>query len=220
MRVLVYNVRGFRVGPSRVADAVRDLRPDVAFITECGTTWQLRKFSRALSMDARHGSLLPIARRARNAILVRPPLSVVRAEAHLFANSVRFHPRGAFSAEVAADPKRFTAIAVHLGLSKGERTRHAAELVSIATTSVHPVLIGGDLNEHPTGPAAVAIATFGRDAWTGKDGGGTFPAEDPVARIDYLFTSKDVEIRGAFVPREAAIAEVSDHLPLVVDLAL
>ncbi len=220
MRVLVYNVRGFRSGPSNVADAVRDLRPDLAFITECGTTWRLRRFSRAIGMSARHGSLLPLARRARNAILVREPLSVASFKARLFADPKRFHPRGALFAEVAIGERLVTAIVVHLGLSREERTRHAHELVSIATTSAGTVLIGGDLNEPPTGPASTAIATVARDAWAGPDEGATFPAGNPVARIDYLFASKDVEIRGAVIPHGPALKAASDHLPLVVDLVL
>jgi len=222
VRILVYNVRGFRAGPARVAETVRHLRPDVALITECGTTRTLRSFSEALGMNAHHGSLLPIVRRARNAILVREPLSVGRSEVHLFTHPARFHPRGAFAAVVTGGGGTFTAIAVHLGLSGEERRRHSQELMGVVQDLRRPVLVGGDLNERPTGAAAVAIARVGQDAWplAGAGEGATFPAADPSTRIDYLFTSEDVEIEAAFVPREAGMAEASDHLPLVVDLVI
>ena len=222
MRVIVYNVKGFRAGASNVADAVRDLRPDIAFITECGTARQLRKFSSALGMSAHHGSLLPIARRARNAILVREPLAVAREVAHLFGDPARLHPRGAFVAEVMVSHRRFAAIVVHLGLSGEERLRHTTELVRLIGTLEPPVLIGGDLNERPEGQAAVGMGSVGADVWAhaGSGDGATFPAEEPAARIDYLFASGDVDVDAAFVPREAVLKRVSDHLPLVADLAL
>jgi len=222
VRILVYNVRGFRAGPAHVAETVRQLRPDVAFIAECATAGKLQEFAEALGMSAHHGSLLPIARRARNAVLVREPFSVERSEAHLFTNPARFHPRGAFVAVVTGEGQTFTAIAVHLGLSGEERLRHAGELMGVVRHLVRPVLVGGDLNERPAGSAAVLIAGVGQDAWTlaGTGAGATFPAADPSARIDYLFTSEDVQIEAAFVPSEAGVEAASDHLPLAVDLVL
>ena len=179
--------------------------------------------ARPADVTKSYPSLLPVARRARNALLVRPPVAVGSARMRLFAKSTRFHPRGALVAEVTTgDARRFTAIVVHLGLSGEERVRHAKELLSLTAIRSRPFLLGGDLNENPGGPAATTIASVARDVWTGAGvgEGATFPSNDPAARIDYLFASEDVGIRNALVPREAALKEASDHLPLVVDLAL
>jgi endonuclease/exonuclease/phosphatase family metal-dependent hydrolase len=85
-----------------------------------------------------------------------------------------------------------------------------------------PIVIGGDLNEFPDGPAARILAGLGWDAWTriGFSTGETYPASDPSARIDYLFTSREVRVERAMVPKSAMIRTASDHLPVVVDLDL
>ena len=222
VRVLVYNVKGFRHGVDRVAAAVARHAPDLAFIQECGSSRRLRNFSHAMGMDAASTSLWPLLRQVRNAVLVRPPWRVVSWRLHQLDRSQRFYPRGALIAVVGRSGYRVSGFSVHLGLTPGERIRHARELTDLASAVREPVLIGGDLNENPDRRAATWVADRFWDAWatagTGK--GETFPSTDPTARIDYLFASEHFDIKAAGVLRTSETREASDHLPLFVDLEL
>ena len=220
LRVLVYNVRGFRAGAERVAAAVTESGPDLAMVQECGSGRRLRGFARAMGMEAASSRLFPLLRQVRNAVLVRHPWRIISSRLHAFDRSARFYPRGAFIAVVGRAGYRITAFSVHLGLTPGERNRHARELADFALGIDHPLLIGGDFNEGPDGKAASWIADRFWDAWphAGSGNGETFPSADPTARIDYLFASEQFAIGRAVVVDTAETRAASDHLPLLIDL--
>jgi endonuclease/exonuclease/phosphatase family metal-dependent hydrolase len=225
LRVLVYNVRGFR-GVDRAAAAVAGQAPDLAMLNECGTGRRLRRFADALDMDAAAPRLWPLVRTVRNAVLVRPPWRVIGSRLHRFERSQPLHPRGALVAQVGRAGFRVSALSVHRGLSPTERRRHAEELTDQTLSLPGPFLVGGDLNEGPDGKSATWMADRMWDAWAAASspndagGGATFPSDHPSARIDYLFASEHFEVRGAEVLDGADAREASDHLPLLVDLEL
>ncbi|WP_217164139.1 endonuclease/exonuclease/phosphatase family protein [Streptomyces sp. AC512_CC834] len=73
----------------------------------------------------------------------------------------------------------------------------------------------GDLNAEHSAPELRPLWKELRDA--GPRNAGTYPAEAPVKRIDYVAVGKGVRVHGAAVPREAA---ASDHRPVVADVSL
>ncbi|MGW1427747.1 endonuclease/exonuclease/phosphatase family protein [Streptomyces sp. NPDC002431] len=78
---------------------------------------------------------------------------------------------------------------------------------------VRQVLLG-DFNAAPGAPE---LAPLWQELTDVEPGGPTFPAENPVERIDYVAVSKDtVRARGAAVAESFA----SDHRPVVADLLL
>ena len=225
LRVLVYNVRGFRHGVEQVLAVTRDLAPDIALITECGTRRVLRRFAREMGMQATAGELPWVWRRApRNAVLVRAPLEVDAVQPMRFSSvsGVKTYPRGATVTTISREATPIcTAVCLHLGLVDGERPWHAREL--LAELDENPLgdpsgrfLVGGDLNELPGGPAVVELTHGMRDVWTG-DGGETYPAREPDARIDYLF-AHGFTVAGVRVIDEAPAEEASDHLALLADV--
>lgn len=222
LRVLVYNVRGFRDGIGSVAGVVRRLAPDVILLNESGARWRLRRFARAVEMRAAGDPWSPFRRRVKDAILVRPPWRLVEPRLHRFAGSIRWYPRGMLLAEADRLGARVSLAVTHLGLRPSERRRHAGELLICLRSVPVPLVIGGDLNELPGRGVANDFGVVYADAWlTAGDGeGSTFPAHAPTARIDYLFASKDVEVRRAIVPTDPDVRAASDHRPLVVDLGL
>lgn len=171
-------------------------------------------------MEYAAASLLPFARRIRNAILTRPPWRVVTHKLHPFERSERFYPRGALVAQVGRAGYRLSALCVHLGLSPGERDRHAHELGDLTRGLPQPLVVGGDFNEGPDGRAVSWIGERYWDVWirAGTDTGETFPSRDPTARIDYLFVSEEVRIASAAVLRSPGVENASDHLALMADL--
>ncbi|MYS33811.1 endonuclease/exonuclease/phosphatase family metal-dependent hydrolase [Streptomyces sp. KhCrAH-43] len=78
---------------------------------------------------------------------------------------------------------------------------------------VRQILLG-DFNAPPTAPE---LAPLWKELTDIEPGGPTYPAQDPVQRIDYVAVSKDtVRVRSAAVAETLA----SDHRPVVADLSL
>ncbi|HEX9124063.1 MAG TPA: endonuclease/exonuclease/phosphatase family protein [Actinomycetota bacterium] len=226
LRVLVYNVRGFRDGLDRVLGVVEPEEPDVVLLSETGARRTLGRFAEALGMAAAGDPLSPFRRRVKNAVLIRPPWRVISHRLHRFPRSERFYPRGALIAQLGRTGERIWATSVHLGLHPRERRRHAEELADVVRGLPGPVVIGGDLNETPEGRAVRHLAARFWDVWAtasgpeGEAAGHTFPAADPSARIDYLFVSDGFQVERAFVPHAAPVRAASDHRPLVAELRL
>lgn len=222
MRVVAYNVRGFRDGADRVARVVGDLAPDVLLLNETGARRRLRRFARSLGMAVAADPWSPLRRRAKDAVLVRPPWRIEQHHQQRFAGSARFYPRAALVARLRRDGLGLWAIAIHLGLRPLERLQHAEELLRSIARLDGPVVLGGDLNERPEGKAVARLGRVLPDAWSlaGEGPAETIPASAPTARIDFLFVSPTIAVERAFVPQDAAIAVASDHRPVVVDLSL
>ena len=221
LRVLVYNVKAFRLGVRNAAHLVAELGPDVALLQECGPRYRLKRFASALGMEVASRHFL-LRRSIHNAVLVRPPWRIVAERLHPFPRDERFYPRGVMLARIGRAGFRVWAGSVHLGLEAGARRRNADELMSLALGLEGAVLLGGDLNEAPDGPAARWISERMWDCFAaaGTGPGETFRAEGPTARIDYLFANDAVTAERAWVLRGPEAAASSDHLPLVADLVL
>jgi endonuclease/exonuclease/phosphatase family metal-dependent hydrolase len=222
VRVVVYNVRGFRDGLGGVAAVVRRLRPDLLLLNETGGRRTLRRFARSAEMRAVADPWSPLRRRVKSAILVRPPWRIAEHRLVRLAESRRWYPRGALVARITRPETGAWAVAVHLGLHPLERRRHADELIAALRDLEDPVLLGGDLNERPDGKAVGLLAERFRDAWLlgGDVAGETFPADEPTARIDYLFVSEGVGVERAMVPPTPDVRTASDHRPVVADVTL
>jgi len=225
LRVLVYNVHGFRRGIRRVARAVSDERPEVALLNEARGRLRLWRFARKMDMRVAAHGLRPFGG-VTNAVLLRPPWRAVHAEVIRFSRTGRLLHRGAVVVRARRGGVPITVVSVHLGLSDEERVRHARELTDALAGTPSPVVVGGDLNEDPTGKAAAWIADRLWDAWVRPaDGrtvasGETFPAREPRARIDYVFVSEGVRVERCWIAASPGAAEASDHLPLLADLAV
>ncbi|HXF73715.1 MAG TPA: endonuclease/exonuclease/phosphatase family protein [Actinomycetota bacterium] len=220
VRVVAYNVRGFRAGARRVAEAVGGLDADVLLLQETGGRLALRRFARALGMAVAADPPSPFRRRVKDAVLARPPWRLGRHRLHRFPGSAPWYPRGALVARLLGPGAAVWAVSFHLGLRPGERRRHAALLRALLAGLGGPVVAGGDLNEGPEGRAASLLRGTLVDAWeaAGSGPGPTFPARAPSARIDHVYVSRDVRVDRCVVARDGSLAEASDHLPVVADL--
>jgi endonuclease/exonuclease/phosphatase family metal-dependent hydrolase len=220
VRVVTYNVRGFRDGLDEVVEAVERLTPDLLLVQESGPRRRLGALAAATGMDAVGDPWSPLRRRVKNAVLVRPPWRVVQHSLHRFDASTRFYPRGALVAQAGRSGRRVWAVSTHLGLSPSERIAHVRELTDVcAGLSGAPIVLGGDLNATPEQRAPAWLADRYWDAWaTAGDGrGDTFPANDPTARIDYLFASAGLVVDAASVGKAP---NASDHLPVMAELRI
>ena len=222
MRVVTYNVRGFRDGRGRVAAVVRDLRPDVLLLQETGSRRDLRRFAHDVGMRAARDPWSPLRRRVKNAVLLADPWRFTSVELVRFRGAQRWYPRGALVVRATAGADVVRAVSTHFGLGGAERAAQAQSLVDLAASpDPGAVVVGGDLNATPDMRAVRRISAALRDAWTdaGHGPGPTFPAVTPAARIDYIFVSGRVRVMHARVATDEA-SSASDHLPVAVDLRL
>jgi endonuclease/exonuclease/phosphatase family metal-dependent hydrolase len=222
LRVLVYNVRGFRDGLDRVTAVVDRFRPDLLLLNESDGRLRLRRFARRVGMDLAADPWSPLRRRVKDAVLVRPPWRLGEHRLLRFADAQRFYPRGALIARIEAPGARAQVAAIHLGLRPRERLAHARELLRAIGDVDEPAIVGGDLNELPTGRAVGLLSDRLWDAWLlgGDVAEETFPAEAPTARIDYLFVSEGVRVERAIVPAGDDVRTASDHRPILAEVVL
>lgn len=115
-------------------------------------------------------------------------------------------------------PLRF--FSTHLD-HRPDNTERLANVVEIREETLRdeevPVVLAGDINDHPGRPVHQRLKAFLADAWerVGQGPGNTFPSRDPDRRIDYVWW---VEGRGLEPVRAWVVSsEASDHLPLVVE---
>jgi endonuclease/exonuclease/phosphatase family metal-dependent hydrolase len=220
IRLCSYNVQGFRHGPGAVAAAIAEERPDVVFLQEVRSRRRLGRFAKRLGMHGVSG--LKWFGGLPNGIAVRPPWRVLETRVVGFTRSGRLIPRGALIAQLGGSGARLWAASVHLGLSDREREGHVRELTDVVGSLRGPVVVGGDLNEGPDGPAARWLSGRFWDAFAaaGEGEGLTFSSAEPRARIDYLFLGDGLRAERAWVADTPEIRAVSDHLPAFADAVL
>jgi endonuclease/exonuclease/phosphatase family metal-dependent hydrolase len=215
--VVTFNVESFRAGGEAIRVPLAELVPDVVLIQECRSRRATGRLARALGMECvtSHRRLS----RVRNAVLFRGPWRMTEVEINELSRRERTPRRGVIAAHLWRPGYRLTAASAHLGLSGQERERHAVELTDLLSGVNGPVVIGADLNEGPSNPAArwVEGRFFDGFAGAGAGNGATFPAHSPTARIDYVFVSDGVAVERVWVPD---IATASDHRPVAADLEL
>lgn len=217
LRVMVWNVHGFRAGTKLAAEAVRAEDPDLVIVNETGYLgFRLRRFARRLEMEGSSGATL--RRHIPNAVLARRPWRVVRGQVAVLPRAGRRVRRGAVMAQMGRSGVRLWVVSVHLGLSGQERLEHARVLTDLLAGR-DPTVLGGDLNEDDTGAAACWIAKRYWDVAADAGGAPTFPAREPRGRIDYVFVSQGIRVERTWTGGERFV-ELSDHLPVVADLAV
>jgi endonuclease/exonuclease/phosphatase family metal-dependent hydrolase len=150
----------------------------------------------------------------------------------------QLRPRADESGPGSVGPELVVA-AVHLSLDDAERLRHVAMILELITRRPgRPVLIAGDLNEQPDGPAWRLLAGVAADPRPA--GPPTYPAHGPQQRIDAILLSGGPTLFGGptlsggptvvgygdaadvaahpAAPTDLAVA--SDHRPVVADLLM
>lgn len=97
---------------------------------------------------------------------------------------------------------------------RGQQVSESLEIIGDSTT---PILMFGDLNAVPVAPELQPLFARLRDGWPTTAGTGyTYPAVNPVRRIDYVLASQHFRVIYARVPDTRA----SDHRPVIMDLVL
>jgi endonuclease/exonuclease/phosphatase family metal-dependent hydrolase len=107
-------------------------------------------------------------------------------------------------------------LVTHLPLSAQVRLTQARVILDLLRAAGGPTLLMGDFNERPDAPTVTLLGTQGRlENVSGCEA--TFPSRHPTSKLDYILVSPG--LRGVGEPRVIP-SPASDHLPVVVDVAL
>jgi endonuclease/exonuclease/phosphatase family metal-dependent hydrolase len=163
----------------------------------------------AVTRDGEHG----------NALLSRWPLGDI---GHHDVSDHRFEQRGLLHVPVHWNGATVHAVVAHLGLIHSSRMRQIERIKTFIESHVPPgemLIVAGDFNDWGEKLDAPMHACGLRRAHVQGSAVrlNTFPSRVPVFSLDRIYT-RGFECVAATVPRGAAWARMSDHLPLLADL--
>lgn len=124
-------------------------------------------------------------------------------------------PRRAIKAEVETPQGMVRVVATHLGLSIGERRGQARKLIDLVGDPGMTTVVLGDFNDWFWAGSVHAVL---RRELPGRSRFRTFPSFCPVLRLDRIFCRPAGALRRLF--RDRAARHISDHLPVIADVAL
>ena len=183
-------------------------QPQADFLAPEG--YEVAYRTNAYTRDGEHG----------NALLSRWPLGDV---GHHDVSDHRFEQRGLLHVPVQWRGMQLHTIVVHLGLIHGSRMRQVDKLARYIAQHVPPdapVVVAGDFNDWSERlDGGMVAAGLERALVQGGRRELTYPSRVPVFALDRVYT-RGLRCVSTFVPRGAAWARMSDHLPLVVELEL
>ncbi|PZS02079.1 MAG: endonuclease [Pseudonocardiales bacterium] len=221
LRVMTYNVRSLRDDAAAVSRVIREAQPHVVCVQEAPRF--LRWRSRAAAL-ARTSGLLVIAGgrgAAGNLLLCSLAVEVTHRAEVLLSHRPKTHPRGVVVAVCSLRGHRFALAGTHLDLAAAERRLHADELLDALPRSGVgadiPVILAGDFNEQREEPARRRIAAALTDT---ADDTPTYPAKNPVRRIDSIYADPRLRFVRSWVVGTADVMLASDHRPVVAEIDL
>ena len=227
IRVASYNMRKAigtdrRRRPERTIDVLNELAADVIALQEADRRFGSRASAIPLAMIEAHSDYKPVEIDNRagsigwhgNALLVRKRVEV--REHHLF-RLPSLEPRGAVLAELALDDMLLRVVGMHLDLSGLWRRRQAQAILAHLheRDGAPPTVLMGDLNEWST--RGGCLRDFGADHDFAPCGF-SFHARRPIASLDRIMVSRDLEISASGVHRSHASRRASDHLPIWAEI--
>lgn len=227
MKVASYNIRKAigtdrRRNPERILQVLREVDADVIALQEADRRFGARAAVLTPHLLAEHGDweAVGVGMRAAsmgwhgNALLVRRGTRVIDCEpVHLPA----LEPRGAVAADLEIGGAVVRVVGMHLDLSGLWRRRQAAAIIAhvAASTTQHPTVLMGDLNEWTR--RAGCLRDF-VTAYSFADTGPTFHALRPVGRLDRIMVSSELRIAECGVHSSPLARRASDHLPVWAEL--
>ena len=227
IRVASYNMRKAigtdrRRRPERTLEVLNELDADVIALQEADRRFGSRASALPFHLIEEHSDYKPVPLDARagsigwhgNALLVRKGVEVLdRDLVHLPS----LEPRGAVLADVRVDGVELRVVGMHLDLSGLWRRRQAHAILAHldARSGNPPIVLMGDLNEWSVRGGCLrdfaARCVF-------ADCGRSFHARRPIAQLDRIMVSPDLQVVASGAHRSAAARKASDHLPIWAEL--
>ena len=241
LRIMTYNVHSCigmdgMLSPKRIARIIDLYKPDVVALQELdmgrsktGGVDQAHLIAQELEMVYHFHPLVQVQEeKYGDAVLSRHPMRIVRTARFPRLNGrAGLEPRGAIWVDIRVNGRLFHLVNTHLSLHPRERRIQAEALVGPEWLS-HPDFTGtrilcGDFNAGPNSPAYRQIVEKLRDTQEGHETlkpRPTFFSRYPLSRIDHIFVDPATEVLNVEIPSTRLTRVASDHLPLVVDIAI
>jgi endonuclease/exonuclease/phosphatase family metal-dependent hydrolase len=241
LRIMSYNVHRCigcdgLLAPQRIAEVIAQYEPDVVALQELDVGHartrhadQPEVLAQALNMQYFfHPAVEAANERYGDAVLSRLPLQLIRAAPlPTLPKRPRLERRGALWVAVTWHGRTVQLVNTHLGLLRSERLAQVNALLGpewlghAACTA--PRVCCGDFNAWPGTVAYGRLRRVLHDAqkrrrliWRRN----TYPSRFPFVCIDHVFHSPDLAVTAVGVPRTRLTRVASDHLPVIVDIAL
>lgn len=227
IRLASYNIRkclgsdGARL-PERTVDVLNALGADAIALQEVDRRMGPRPFALPPELIGARTGFAPVTAATSpvslgwhgQTVLLR---SGLRAAAVERLDLPALEPRGALFVDVApegGDPV-FRMVAVHLGLIRRWRRLQLARIrEALAAMPPLPTAILGDFNEWSASGGMEALS----DGFHVHAPGRSFPASQPLGRLDRVATGRGLHLLDAGVLDTPVARVASDHLPIWADL--
>ena len=232
LRVATYNIhrcRGLdgRTNPSRIADVIRSIEPDVIALQEViGAGPHSPGHAEELGAQLGMGWVMAPTRHLRGALFGNVVLSRLPIGHHsqYDLSWKTCEPRCAQRVDISVGDDVLHLYNVHLGTALLERRHQAGRLSAI----LHdrrvgvPKIVLGDFNEWMRGLATAMLTERLRsiDLRAHLRRRRTYPGVFPVLHLDHIYYEGKVEVTKLELPRTRASLMASDHLPLVAELKI
>jgi endonuclease/exonuclease/phosphatase family metal-dependent hydrolase len=232
LRIATYNIhrcRGLdgRTNPSRVADVIRSIEPDVIALQEVvGTGPHSPGHVEELGAQLGMGWVMAPTRHLRgalfgNVVLSRHPI-IHHAQYDLSWKTCE--PRCCQRVDIAFGDDTLHLYNVHLGTAFLERRYQAGRLSAIVHDRriAQPKVVLGDFNEWMRGLATTLLTERLQsiDLRSHLRRRRTYPGVFPVLHLDHIYYDGRVEVVKLDLPRTRRALMASDHLPLVAELKI
>jgi endonuclease/exonuclease/phosphatase family metal-dependent hydrolase len=233
LRVMTYNIHvgigmDKKLDLARIAAVINSQKPDLV---------GLQEVDRGVQRTQRIDEIVEIAKLTRMnydfafnlryqggqygvAILSRFP--IISMDHRLFQNIREAERRGFIRGEVVIGKRVINFVTTHLDYQYEDgRLFESQQLLAALKDIKGPLIVVGDFNDIPAGPAYQLMRHQFDDAWAesrAQDDGFSYPADKPSKRIDYIFFRSTDRVRA----KRAWIVETlaSDHVPVVADLEI
>jgi endonuclease/exonuclease/phosphatase family metal-dependent hydrolase len=233
LRIMTYNIHvgvgmDKKLDLKRIADVINRENPDLV---------GLQEVDRGVKRTEEKDEIAELAKLTRMDFSFAPNLDyqggqygvailsrhlIQKADHQKYENKRETERRGMLRVEVEIDGKKLNFVTTHLDYQfEDGRLFETEQLLRLLDGIAGPLIIAGDFNDEPKGSAYKLMLTRFEDAWIGrktKGEGLTFPANQPVKRIDYIFTraTDRIRVKKAWVIDSLA----SDHLPLMAEVEI
>ncbi len=230
LRVMSYNIHvgvgmDKKLDLQRIADVIKNEKPDLVGLQEVDRgvkrTEGKDEIAELAKMTEMHSAF------AHNldyqggqygvAILSRYPITKI--DHRKYENKRVAERRGMLRVELDVAGRTLNFVTTHLDYQFDDgRLFETEQLLNFLADIKAPLIVVGDFNDEPAGSSYKLMLGRFEDSWTrsrAKVEGFSYPADKPVKRIDYIFTTpRAIKTKRAWIVNTLA----SDHLPLVADV--
>lgn len=239
LTVMTWNIHAGHGNLAGIANTIADIKPDIVALQEVDVRWsersafvdQVDSLSKLLHMEARFAPIYSYPDSAGTnpprefgvAILSRFPVrafknhSITRLSTQEQNASPSTAP-GFLEAVIDVNGTLVHGFDTHLDYRAITRIRQVqvGEMLQVMKAVNEPIILFGDMNAMPAAAELEPLFQFLRDAAPNGNTAGTYPADAPRERIDYVFVSRSFRIDNVRILPSAA----SDHRPVAVGLSL